>query len=93
MSWDGRFYSMTIDQQGSPELYHELADLPARARAERLRSLALIGLAALKGGAPISTGSTGVHDEEKKASAENEAGTKRKAAKKALGDKLLKGLL
>ncbi len=90
MSWDGRFYSMTIDRQGSPELYHELADLPARARAERLRSLALIGLAALKGGAPISTG---VHDEEKKASADNEAGTKRKAAKKALGDKLLKGLL
>jgi hypothetical protein len=35
---------------GQPELRAALAELPARARAERLRQLALLGLCWLRGG-------------------------------------------
>jgi len=35
---------------GQPELRAALADLPSRARAERLRQLALVGLYSLHGG-------------------------------------------
>ena len=35
---------------GQPELRAALAELPARARAERLRQLALVGLYSLRGG-------------------------------------------
>jgi hypothetical protein len=41
---------------GQPELRAALADLPSRARAERLRQLALVGLYSLRGG-PSPTGS------------------------------------
>lgn len=39
--------------EGSPELYAALANMPARLRAERVRALATIGLAALNGGQPL----------------------------------------
>ena len=39
---------------GQPELRAALAELPARARAERLRQLALVGLYSLHGGASVA---------------------------------------
>jgi len=39
---------------GQPELRAALADLPSRARAERLRQLALVGLYSLRGGASVA---------------------------------------
>ena len=39
---------------GQPELRAALADVPARARAERLRQLALVGLYSLHGGASVA---------------------------------------
>lgn len=36
--------------EGSPELYESLARIPARLRAERLRTLASLGIAALQAG-------------------------------------------
>ena len=39
---------------GQPELRAALAELPARARAERLRQLALVGLCSLRGGASVA---------------------------------------
>lgn len=44
MTWDGKFYSMSVDPEGCPELFTELSSLTPRARTERLRTLALIGL-------------------------------------------------
>ena len=39
---------------GQPELRAALGQLPARARAERLRQLALVGLYSLRGGASVA---------------------------------------
>ena len=39
---------------GQPELQAALSELPARARAERLRQLALVGLYCLRCGATVS---------------------------------------
>ena len=39
---------------GQPELRAALAQLPLRARAERLRQLALVGLYSLRGGASVA---------------------------------------
>ena len=39
---------------GQPELRAALAELPARARAERLRQLALVGICSLRGGASVA---------------------------------------
>ena len=40
--------------EGSPELYESLARIPARLRAERLRTLASLGIAALQAGRDAS---------------------------------------
>ena len=42
--WDGRISNLNISQDGQPELYEELATISPRARTERLRSLAFVGL-------------------------------------------------
>lgn len=47
--WDGRFYSFTVCPAANPELHNELAELTPRARAERLRYLAGLGLFANRG--------------------------------------------
>ena len=39
---------------GQPELRAALGQLPSRARAERLRQLALVGLYSLRGGASVA---------------------------------------
>ena len=46
---------------GQPELRAALADLPARARAERLRQLALVGLYSLHGGASVAASMPATH--------------------------------
>lgn len=43
-AWAGRMYSFSVSPDASPELYRELACLPARLRGERLRQLATLGL-------------------------------------------------
>lgn len=40
--------------EGSPELYATLISVPSRLRAERVRALATIGVAAMSGGMPTS---------------------------------------
>ena len=49
---------------GQPELRAALADLPARARAERLRQLALVGLYSLHGGASVAASMPATHPPE-----------------------------
>jgi hypothetical protein len=49
---------------GQPELRAALADLPARARAERLRQLALVGLYSLRGGASVAASMPATHPPE-----------------------------
>jgi len=44
-----------------PELRAALAELPARARAERLRQLALVGLYSLHGGASVAASMPATH--------------------------------
>lgn len=39
--------------EGYPDLYEELAALPVKARSDRLRFLAAIGLMAVRSGAPV----------------------------------------
>lgn len=56
--WDGRFYSFTVCPKANRELYEELAGLAPRARAERLRHLAGLGLFASAGGRPAAEHST-----------------------------------
>jgi len=41
---------LTITTQASPELFAALQEVPARLRAERVRTLATLGLAAVRGG-------------------------------------------
>jgi hypothetical protein len=49
---------------GQPELRAALADLPSRARAERLRQLALVGLYSLRGGASVAASMPATHPPE-----------------------------
>jgi len=49
---------------GQPELRAALADLPSRARAERLRQLALVGLYSLHGGASVAASMPATHPPE-----------------------------
>lgn len=46
--WNGKISSMSISQEGCPELFNELSCTSHRERAARLRTLALIGLFALR---------------------------------------------
>ncbi len=45
----------------SPELFAGLKDVPARLRAERVRTLATLGLAAVSGGILPATAATASH--------------------------------
>lgn len=45
----------------SPELFAGLKDVPARLRAERVRTLATLGLAAVSGGILPTTAATAPH--------------------------------
>ena len=58
---------------GQPELQAALADLPSRARAERLRQLALVGLYSLRCGASI-----GAHERDPQAPPTDTAFTARR---------------
>lgn len=40
---------VVVNEHGSPELYRALLDTPARLRAERLRTLATVGLVSFSG--------------------------------------------
>lgn len=42
--WNGRVSNIVISEHGSPELYDELNKISHKARGERLRCLATIGL-------------------------------------------------
>lgn len=43
-AWDGRMFALKICPNSSPELYSAIKDLSPRARAERVRQLATVGL-------------------------------------------------
>lgn len=47
-SWDGRFSNLQVSSTAHPELYHELKSIKGRARGERFRMLATLGLQAMK---------------------------------------------
>lgn len=47
-TWDGKITNLNISQQAFPELYRELSKMHHKARSDRLRSLALIGLYSLR---------------------------------------------
>jgi len=47
--------------EGSPELYATLISVPSRLRAERVRALATIGVAAMSGGMPTSDQDSSSH--------------------------------
>lgn len=46
--WDGKISNMIITSHGYPELHAELEEMTPKERADRLRSLALIGLLQVK---------------------------------------------
>lgn len=51
---------MTVTNEVSPELYAALKEVPPRLRAERVRTLAAIGLTAVSGsGVPSKTAASG----------------------------------
>lgn len=85
MTWDGKFYSMSVDPEGSPELFTELSSLAPRARTERLRALALIGLMTLRGGVVASDGLP-------EPTPQQGGEDKKENVRKALGAKLMGGL-
>ncbi len=47
-SWDGKIKNLLISNQSNPELHSELSNMNGRARGERLRFLATLGLMSLK---------------------------------------------
>lgn len=80
--WDGKLFALTINPQSSPELYDTLCDLPSRARAERLRQLATIGLtlSAIIGGQKLLIAENAgkpVTKEDEGLAAEGEAGVEK----------------
>lgn len=48
--WSGKLSSLRISPGAYPELFAALEKVPAKDRAERLRSLATLGLIAVRGG-------------------------------------------
>lgn len=46
--WDGKISNLNISEQAFPELYHELSQMQHKARSDRLRALALLGLYSLR---------------------------------------------
>jgi len=47
-SWDGKISNLNISQQAFPELHDELSKMQHKARSDRLRALALLGLYSLR---------------------------------------------
>lgn len=55
--WDGKFSNLTVAASAYPDLHAELAKIQSpRERAERLRSLALAGLCAMRFTGAMVTG-------------------------------------
>ncbi|AKJ36902.1 hypothetical protein GL272_19420 [Aeromonas veronii] len=46
--WDGKISNLNISDQAFPELHAELSKMNHKARSDRLRSLALLGLYSLQ---------------------------------------------
>lgn len=46
--WDGKISNLNISDQAFPELHAELSKMHHKARSDRLRSLALLGLYSLQ---------------------------------------------
>jgi len=46
--WDVKISNLNISEQGFPELYRELSQMQHKARSDRLRALALLGLYSLR---------------------------------------------
>jgi len=46
--WDGKISNLNISEQAFPELHAELSKMHHKARSDRLRSLALLGLYSLQ---------------------------------------------
>jgi hypothetical protein len=46
--WDGKISNLNISEQAFPELYRELSQMQHKARSDRLRALALLGLYSLR---------------------------------------------
>lgn len=46
--WDGKISNLNISEQAFPELHEELSKMHHKARSDRLRSLALLGLYSLR---------------------------------------------
>lgn len=62
--WNGKISNLTITRTAFPELYSALADMRHKARCDRLRSLALLGLYAL-----MAQASTSVRSERRRGDA------------------------
>lgn len=48
VKWDGKISNLNISDQAFPELHAELSKMHHKARSDRLRSLALLGLYSLQ---------------------------------------------
>ena len=46
--WDGKISNLNISEQAFPELFRELSQMQHKARSDRLRALALLGLYSLR---------------------------------------------
>ncbi|NRN29303.1 hypothetical protein [Photorhabdus heterorhabditis] len=46
--WGGKISNLNISEQAFPELYRELSQMQHKARSDRLRALALLGLYSLR---------------------------------------------
>lgn len=86
MTWNGMLRSVMIDEHGSPELFKELSKLQGKVRAERLRTLALIGMTFLNNNIAVSTESSA-----KAVEPQPDAQDKNKTARDALRQKLTQG--
>ena len=91
MTWNGMLRSVMVDEKGSPELFKELSQLKGRVRAERLRTLALIGLAALNKDISIGSGQPQSVGTEQSKKTESHRNAKADAVRNSLRDKLTKG--
>lgn len=79
-NWDGKISNLKISAQAYPELHSELSSMYHKERSDRFRSLALIGLFALKGGG-------GLEAQSRVATASNEGDDKKVAGDKLEGAK------
>ena len=79
--WNGKITNLNISAEAFPELYRELSPLRRKARGDRLRALALLGLYTLRS-------SAGQAEADAPGAGKGEEG-QTKARKNALREKLL----